>query len=163
MAFISLLRSKNITPTKSEYHQNINYFDRALLLEQIMGVKKPGTRRRKDKGLLQHEIRLERKRSLRRVVWVQIPVTCSRKNDKRQLVVFSVIFACGEWYCFAVIFGLRRVVFAPRVKRANIISLKPYGFYITFAKQKYHSDEVGISPKYQLFWSRFAIRADYGS
>jgi len=35
-------------------------------------------------------------------------------------VLFSVIFACGEFYCFAVIFGLRRVIFASRVLKANI-------------------------------------------
>ncbi len=36
---------------------------------------------------------------------------------------FSVIFACGELYCLAVIFGFRRVVFASRVM-GEIISLR---------------------------------------
>ena len=39
----------------------------------------------------------------------------------------------GEFYCFAVIFGLRRVIFASRVLEANRISLKPQGFNITIA------------------------------
>gem|GEM_PF-6415934 len=26
----------------------------------------------------------------------------------------TVIFACGEFYCFAVVFGYRRVIFAMR-------------------------------------------------
>ena len=47
------------------------------------------------------------------------------QKKARASVFFSVIFACGEFYCFAVIFGLRRVIFASRVWVANIISLKP--------------------------------------
>ena len=39
----------------------------------------------------------------------------------------TVIFAYGEWYCYAVIFGLRRVVFATQVWEANIIPLRPSG------------------------------------
>lgn len=35
-----------------------------------------------------------------------------RKNLVHKNEVFSVIFACGELYCFAVIFGIRRVIFA---------------------------------------------------
>ena len=37
----------------------------------------------------------------------------------------TVIFACGEFYCFAVVFGYRRVIFATRAWEANIISLRP--------------------------------------
>ena len=48
----------------------------------------------------------------------------SQKKSKSQDLLFSVIFAYGEFYCFAVIFGLRRVVFASRVWEANIISLR---------------------------------------
>ena len=36
----------------------------------------------------------------------------------------TVIFAKGELYCYAVIFGKSRVIFASRVFGANIISLK---------------------------------------
>lgn len=36
----------------------------------------------------------------------------TRKNLVHKNEVFSVIFACGELYCFAVIFGIRRVIFA---------------------------------------------------
>ena len=44
----------------------------------------------------------------------------------------------GELYCYAVIFGLRRVVFAAHAVsiasfKANRISLKPQGFNITIA------------------------------
>ena len=45
----------------------------------------------------------------------------------------AVLFACGEIYCFAVIFGFRRVIFALQVRGANKISLKPSGFNITIA------------------------------
>ena len=51
------------------------------------------------------------------------PPSPTRKKHLRKQVLFSVIFACGELYCFAVIFGLRRVIFALRVLEANIISL----------------------------------------
>lgn len=40
---------------------------------------------------------------------------------------------CGEFYCFAVIFGFRRVVFASQVLEANKITLKPKGFNNTIA------------------------------
>ena len=56
-----------------------------------------------------------------------------KKADCESNLLFSVIFACGEFYCFAVIFGLRRVIFASRVLEANRISLKPQGFNITIA------------------------------
>ena len=50
-----------------------------------------------------------------------ILITSSRKKHVCFAdVLFSVIFACGEFYCFAVIFGLRRVIFASRVLKANI-------------------------------------------
>jgi len=39
----------------------------------------------------------------------------------------TVIFACGEFYCFAAVFGYRRVIFATRAWGANIISLRPSG------------------------------------
>ena len=41
-------------------------------------------------------------------------------------VLFSVLFACGEFYCFAVIFGFRRVICTACIElQANKISLKP--------------------------------------
>ena len=51
---------------------------------------------------------------------------CTMKKEKqahRLASLFSVILAFGEFYCFAVIFGLSRVIFAARVVEANIISL----------------------------------------
>ena len=48
-----------------------------------------------------------------------------KKDQLARVGLFSVIFAYGEFYCFAVIFGLRRVIFASRVWEVNIISLKP--------------------------------------
>ena len=33
----------------------------------------------------------------------------------------SVLFAFGEWYCYAVVFGFRRVIFTARVWAANRI------------------------------------------
>ena len=68
------------------------------------------------------------------------------EKSKSQDLLFSVIVACGEFYCFAVIFGLRRVVFASRVLEANIISLRneveQYHFCesknITLTKSAYH-------------------------
>ena len=44
--------------------------------------------------------------------------TCRRAGAK-------VIFASGEFYCIAVVFGYRRVIFATRAWEANIISLRP--------------------------------------
>lgn len=42
-------------------------------------------------------------------------------------MVLSVIFAFGELYCFAVIFGLRRVILrSAQFLKANIISLCGY-------------------------------------
>ena len=47
---------------------------------------------------------------------VRIPAPQPEKRQTHLWVgLFSVIFACGEFYCFAVIFGLRRVIFASRV------------------------------------------------
>ena len=57
------------------------------------------------------------------------PYSPARKTDLFRQVGFSVIFAFGELYCFAVIFVLRQVIFALRVFIANI----------TFATRKYHS------------------------
>ena len=61
------------------------------------------------------------------------------------------LFACGELYCFAVIFVLRRVIFASRVYRANRISLQDnvlkYHFCdsknITLSKTAYHEKLSG--------------------
>ena len=75
------------------------------------------------------------------------PCAPARKKKASQSAcsLFSVIFACGEFYCFAVIFGLRRVIFASRVLEANIISLRPQGAIsllqsknITLTKSAYH-------------------------
>ena len=58
------------------------------------------------------------------------------------------IFAFGEFYCFAVIFGLRRVVFATRVQEANRISLQGEAPAISLLRQqKYHAVEDSISLK----------------
>ena len=61
--------------------------------------------------------------------------------------LFSVVFSFGRLCCYAVLFGLRQVVlcFAQLNGKYNITETK--GFNITFALQKYHSDEVGISRK----------------
>ena len=60
------------------------------------------------------------------------PVTRTRKNDKFRLVIFSVIFAYGKWYCYAVIFGKCRVIlcFAQFMGKYNIT--ETIGFNITF-------------------------------
>ena len=55
---------------------------------------------------------------------------CTRKDTT------PVLFAYGELYCGAVLFGYRRVIFASQVLEANKISLKPLGFNITFDLSK---------------------------
>ena len=69
-----------------------------------------------------------------------------KKADCESNLLFSVIFACGEFYCFAVIFGLRRVIFASRVLRgeynitvsvANNITTS-FASNITLTKSAYH-------------------------
>ena len=73
--------------------------------------------------------------------------TRHRKKHLPRQVLFSVIFACGEFYCFAVIFGLRRVIFASQVWVANIISLRNEVEQYHCRLQQYHADEVSISLK----------------
>ena len=60
---------------------------------------------------------------------------CTRKDTT------PVLFAKGELYCFAVIFGLRPsdIRFASLEGEWNIT--KSNGLNITFAKRKYHADE----------------------
>ena len=41
-----------------------------------------------------------------------------------QVEYHAALFAFGEFYCYAVIFGLRRVIFATQAFWANRISLK---------------------------------------
>ena len=63
----------------------------------------------------------------------------SRTGDRHGAGVPAQLYSpCGEFYCFAVLFGYRRVVFAPRVLRgeynitvsvANNITL-PHGNYL---------------------------------
>ena len=73
------------------------------------------------------------------------PAIPARKKHA-QACFFQLYSPCGEFYCFAVIFGLRRVVFASRVLEANIISLRneveQYHFCasknITLTKSAYH-------------------------
>ena len=58
--------------------------------------------------------------------------------DFQAFLLFSVIIASDELYFLAVIFGLRRVVFASRVLKANIISLRN-------GVERYHFCEAKIS------------------
>ena len=46
------------------------------------------------------------------------------------------LFACGEWYCFAVIFGPGRVIFASQVWEANRISLQGSALKYHFCDSK---------------------------
>ena len=52
------------------------------------------------------------------------PIVPTRKKTSFGCL-FSVIFAYGKLYCYAVIFGLRQVVLCFAQLLANIISLKP--------------------------------------
>ena len=77
-------------------------------------------------------------------------------QKKPPLAVFSVIFACGELYCFAVIFGLRRVKlrFAQFEGEYNItlrqrrkISRLPQGKHFTSsASEIFHSKPERLNP-----------------
>ena len=49
------------------------------------------------------------------------------------------LFACGEFYCYAVIFGLRRVIFATRVFRRIEYHCEAKPCNITVAMRQYHS------------------------
>ena len=55
---------------------------------------------------------------------VSNPAPAPRKKTSNGCL-FSVIFAYGKLYCYAVIFGLRQVVLCFAQLLANIISLKP--------------------------------------
>ena len=98
------------------------------------------------------------------VMRVQISVDLSREQRGKS-AVFSpservqfrfhlarnttpTLFAYGEFYCYAVIFGLRRVVFAARVSggEENITS-RPRLEISLLRKQKYHAVKDSISLK----------------
>ena len=66
----------------------------------------------------------------------------------------SVIFAKGELYCFAVIFGLRPSYIAFGSFKANIIQLKPIGFNIT----EYFIFELGVISKYVTHYDTFNLK-----
>ena len=69
------------------------------------------------------------------------------RKKHAQACFFQLYSPCGEFYCFAVIFGLRRVVFASRVLEANIISLRNEVEQYHCRLRQYHADEVSISLK----------------
>ena len=71
----------------------------------------------------------------------------SQKKASRKTCFFQLYSPCGEFYCFAVIFGLRRVVFASRVYEANIISLRNEVEQYHCCLRQYHADKVSISLK----------------
>ena len=80
------------------------------------------------------QFELRRQNRLRFWNWFPNPCAPARKKHIcKQMCFFQLYSPCGELYCFAVIFGLRRVIFASRVLEANRISLKPQGFNITIA------------------------------
>ena len=91
------------------------------------------------------------RRARLRGVWlsvrVQVPSLAPEKSTCDRKCFFQFYSPPGEWYCYVVVFGLRRVIFAARVWAANRISLQPQGAISLLRKQKYHADEVSISLK----------------
>ena len=84
---------------------------------------------------------------MRLLTELQFCPTSSEKSTCDRKCFFQFYSPPGEWYCYAVVFGLRRVIFAVRVWAANRISLQPQGAISLLRKQKYHADEVSISLK----------------
>ena len=78
---------------------------------------------------------------------VRIQLSQPEKSTCASKCFFQLYSHCGEFYCFAVIFGLRRVVFASRVWEANIISLWNEVEQYHCRLRQYHADEVSISLK----------------
>ena len=90
---------------------------------------------------------INRRHKIRLLIELQFCPTSSEKSTCDRKCFFQFYSPPGEWYCYAVVFGLRRVIFAARVWAANRISLQPQGAISLLRKQKYHADEVSISLK----------------
>ncbi len=89
------------------------------------------------------------------------------EKSTAKAVLFSVIFACGELYCFAVIFGFTPSDIARCAVFANIISLFASAKNITFAVRKtYHIErkrDISLFPlpeKMKSFWEKEEQRSE---